>query len=527
MNKYYLSILLLIIATTRLQAQKLNVGWTRFIGGENCYANVYDATITTDHGVIITGYTPCRGVTDMPSCSYTAYNVVLAKVDSTGQLNWVKLLGGSGNDAAHSICRTADSGYAILAYTESNDGDIPLSGTKGSTDLWLIKIDTAGNVLWSKTYGSPASENSIAVAVTPDNGFMLFGASNGYGDDIPFHHGTSQFENDWFVIKTDSIGNKQWVKVYGGSGDEDIFGSVLVANNAYYLISSSDSKDYDCDDTSWHKPLVNTDYDIYVVKIDTLGNIIWSKSYGGSNFEAAYKAIWDERDSSIVICGLSSSSDYMVNGGHGDNDMLVIKVDKNGDFLWSKMLGGAKNEKFSKIAKVNNYYAAYTSTLSTSIGRDDTWLFILDSAGNEVTSKVIGGTSFDEQVQILSIESDLFLAGSSSSKYFTEGYTVGHEGPGAFVSRLYYFPTEITGVKENEQLFMVYPNPGTSSVNIVNSTKQAIDLRVVDMTGNIMLHKNISGDKEMINISNWPKGVYLLHGILQDGTTCTSRFVHE
>ncbi len=90
-------------------------------------------------------------------------------------------------------------------------------GAKGSNDIWLLRLDDSGNLLWEKTYGSSQADVAISIANTPDGGLILLGATNGSDGDVPFHYGDI-FALDWLVIKTDSLGNVQWSKDIGGTG---------------------------------------------------------------------------------------------------------------------------------------------------------------------------------------------------------------------------------------------------------------------------------------------------------------------
>ena len=170
----------------------------------------------------------------------------MGKIDSDHHIAWIKVFGGSEDDQGVSACQTPDGGYAILATTESDDSEVTGS-FPGGQGMWLLRLDAAGTLLWEKWFGPTITGGALAISIsnTPDHGFIMLGSTNGTGGDVPFHYGGT-FSQDWLVVKTDSMGNKQWSKDLGGTGDEQPLGSVLSIDNSYYLVSSGYSTDHDC-----------------------------------------------------------------------------------------------------------------------------------------------------------------------------------------------------------------------------------------------------------------------------------------
>lgn len=322
--KKILILSLFSISFIATRAQQLHVDWTRFIGGVgNCGTDIRYAIPTADKGILFVGATDCDSSGNIPpvipdTLVVTARtNLLIGKLDSNNRLLWIKSFQGNVQDFVFRACQTRGGGYGILSYRHINVDDV-----------WVMRLDSQGNKLWSKMYGSPTSdEQPTSITSTPDNGFIIMGSSNGSGGDIPSHYTTSQFVYDWFVIKTDSAGNKQWARSLGGSEDEPALqGGILVAPDGYYLAGTTSSTDHECVDTSWHINTGSLNDNFALLKLDTSGNWQWTKMYGGSSDDVMEWATWDSRDSTIMMVGYSYSSDGMVDTNRGMKDMLVVKA---------------------------------------------------------------------------------------------------------------------------------------------------------------------------------------------------------
>jgi len=196
--------------------------------------------------------------------------------------------------------------------------------------------------------------------------------------------------------------------------------------------SYSNSIDHDCTDTAWH-PGVNTGYDYYALKLNDTGALLWDSSYGGSGEDASAYAMFDTRDSTIIVNGTTSSNDYMVTGYHeclDAGDMWVVKLNRNGTLQWGKTLGSVQQEKGTGVCiGDDNSYAAYGSTYYNNcydstigdIGGEDCWLFVLDNSGNEISNKIIGGTADEIPNSTIPYLKGYVISGISESTVFDEG----------------------------------------------------------------------------------------------------------
>lgn len=484
---------------------------------------LYDAIPSKDGGIVFTGGASSIGSGDFPDTLYGG--VFVGKIDSNHNLLWLHVYGGH---HAQAICQTNDGGYAILAYAMGINGYV--TGYHGNGDMWLMKIDSFGNYQWGNCYGSGGGdEQPLSIANTRDNGLIMFGISNGSGGDVPYHLGPDEFDYDWLVVKTDSLGNKQWVRDLGGSDDEDSYGSIVVADTGYYIFGSSASKDGNCIDTGWHSR-VHTNYDYYVLKLNDSGVVCWAKSFGGRGVDRAGEAksaIWDSSDSTIVATGLSTSTDFMVTGDSAGACMWAIKVDKSGRLVWQKALGGMHGCRGTSITKQGsgNYMClGYTSGL---LGGADVQIIQINKNGDRIGDTIFGGTDDEVGAVVFPYHQGIIVAGGSYSNSFTEGYNYGRRGTGdeCFISYLSNIPNpnSISNPNSINYSLFIYPNPANKEVNI--ETKCAGKLAISNSIGQIVFIAEIKEENRRISVDNWIPGIYIVHWQGIDGQMITNKLI--
>jgi hypothetical protein len=508
-----------------VRSQSLHIDSTRFITGHECCTQIRYSLPTADKGILFVGEmsgNPGGIIPYFPLDTGVNGNVFIGKIDSLQRISWIKIYGGTDADIAISACQTKDGGYGVLAETFSNNGNV--TGFKGTADLWLIKIDDSGNLLWEKCYGSPLDDVPISIANTPDNGLIMLGASNGSGDDVPFHYGDN-WTFDWIVIKTDSLGNIKWSKDLGGTGNEGEDGSILSVDSSYYLIGTSNSHDHDCTDTAWHAGVTFANGNYYLLKLNDTGKVLWDSSFGGSGGDIASNAMFDIRDSTIVINGSTNSNDYMVVDCHGSGDIWVIKVNKLGGLIWDKDYGSSRPESGNGICPgTSGGYLAYGGT-SGVIGGSDAWVILIDSSGNEIASDIFGGIGNENPTSILPYLNGYVATGTSGSSVFTEG-SCNINYSGAFVSYFAVWPLLVNKIISGPDLLLCYPNPAFVNLKIIIPIRPG-SISIINIIGQIVYFDEIITPKviEEINIDNWNKGIYIVRWQGEDGTSLVEKLV--
>ena len=237
-SSYYILLLKLDASGTLQWAKTYSIGYGLFVQQ------------TTDGGYILTGFTSGLG--------FGGNDIVLIKTDATGNILWKKVYGGAGDDWGDYVEQTHDGGYIVAGYTTSYGA--------GSYDLVLLKVDSLGTLQWNKSYGGAGAEGSSSWGVsgqaTSDGGYMLCGNTSGYGAG----------SNDIMLIKTDSLGNLNWAKTYGGTNDDQPRFAHQTNNGGYIICGLTRS-------------FGHGDLDAYMLKTDGSGNLKWSKAYGGTNYD--------------------------------------------------------------------------------------------------------------------------------------------------------------------------------------------------------------------------------------------------
>ena len=187
---------------------------------------------TSDGGYIVAGY------------EYDPWgdDAFLIKTDAKGNIIWAKTYGGTGWDEAYSVQQTSDGGYIVAGWTRSFGA--------GRNDIFLIKTDAKGNIIWAKTYGGTSSDYANSVQQTSDGGYIVAGETRSFGAG----------RNDIFLIKTDANGNVQWAKTYGGTSS-DYANSVQQTSDGGYIVAG------------WTYSFGAGNYDIFLIKTDANGNI--------------------------------------------------------------------------------------------------------------------------------------------------------------------------------------------------------------------------------------------------------------
>ena len=208
-------------------AQAPDIEWQRSVGG-NFYDRIQDIIGLEDGSYFAVGITSDTTI----SSHHGADDCWAVKLDSIGNTLWQKCYGGTSFDYALSTKQTADKGFIIAGSTKSNNGDI--TSNHGSDDFWIIKIDSIGNLLWQKCYGGSSSDGAFSVELTKDGGYIICGGTiSNDGDVTP-----NVILGQYWVVKVDSVGNKEWAKSFGGPSS--FANSIKVCSDNGYIFGGVD-----------------------------------------------------------------------------------------------------------------------------------------------------------------------------------------------------------------------------------------------------------------------------------------------
>lgn len=327
---------------------------------------------TADGGYIVTGISQPPTV---PTSTVMTQETILMKLDPAGGQQWLKAFGFGVSDWAMYVQQTNDGGFIVTGST--------VNPSPYTWDVFLLKTDAAGNTLWSKVFVAPGEDFACYVEQTADGGYFMSGYSI-YSVNT---------NDDLLAIKTDALGNVQWANVYGGvkaDGNARYDGLSLFSTRAKqtsdggYAIATS-TRSFGVNDSS----------DVWLVKLNGAGNVMWNKTYGGNLHEEA-RGIYITHDNGFAIMGWTTSF------GFGEQDIYLIKTDSNGNLQWSELYGGALREKGESVMQSpidHGYYIeGYSMSFTPNPGVDvfDAYAIKTDSLGisgcNEMSPPTIMGS---------------------------------------------------------------------------------------------------------------------------------------
>ena len=304
-----------------------------------------DIKQTSDGGYIMAGVT---------GWSYSE-NYYIIKRDSLGAIEWLRNIGGSKRDIAFSIEQTADAGYIVAGESNSNDGHV--SGNNGGYDYWVVKLDKNGAIHWQNCIGGADDErNAVKITQTSDGKYILAGITLSDFDNKKNKFGLS----DMWIVRLDGKGNIEWHSSYGGSNNDIARDIIPEGDEGYTVFGSTASEDGDVSGN-------HGSFDMWLIKIDTAGNLLWQNCYGGSWNENAYDFTKSE-DGGYLLAGMTQSEDSGdVTGSYDKEDGWIVKTNANGAFEYSKCIGGDESERFFGITTTsNNEFIAVGSTASNN-----------------------------------------------------------------------------------------------------------------------------------------------------------------
>ncbi len=256
----------------------------------------------------------------------------LVKIDDAGTIQWAKSYGGGGDDEPTGIFQTPDNGYIVGGYTNSTDGDI--SGNHGGYDYWVIRIDGAGNKLWSACYGDKGNDQGFAMARMQDGDYVMTGLSRSNGGEVTGNHGAG----DCWVIKIDTGGALKWEISLGGSSLDQGNGIFGTADNGCIVAASTESADGNLASVKMHGGV-----DGWIIKLDATGAITWSNAYGGSQDDYA-EAVIQQIDGSYIAAGQTASVNLPGVPLLGAIDYWLFAIDGTGNVKWQDVYGGSNTD---------------------------------------------------------------------------------------------------------------------------------------------------------------------------------------
>ena len=333
-------------------------------------------------------------------------------------IQWQKTYGNSGNEVLHSITATADGNYLVMGIADVNSGDVSCN-LKGLHDVWVYKMSPSGNIIWQKCFGGSKEEANPynKIIATSDGGSLFISESWSKDFDAVGHHKYS----DVLTIKLDASGNIQWKHSFGGKKYDVPRALLELPGKRYVIVSRSTSADGDVPANM--DPLK---FDAWVFILNNNGNIISNHVYGGTGDDDLHQVL-QTSEGHLVLFGLTTSQDGDLSGlNTNGTDGWLLKIDTLGNVLDSRVFGQANKEEFYDAIKTNDGgYMAFGVTEDPQVpvekgsyhGDDDFWAIKLDNTFNLQWQGVYGGSDRETLMQaaIAPGNSGFYLAGGTYS----------------------------------------------------------------------------------------------------------------
>ncbi|MGH1366458.1 MAG: T9SS type A sorting domain-containing protein [Calditrichia bacterium] len=476
-NKISVLFLILAFFTIPMYAQVPDTLWTGLYGGNNeDYAK--DIIQTSDGGFAIAG--DFGRISGQPDSG----NVWLAKINSSGNQLWSKNYGENKLDRSSALVQLPDNGFLIAGETQSRGA--------GSTDLWVLRTNAAGDTIWTKTYGGTNSEFPADLMLTSDGGFILLGATRSFGAGA----------TDCWLVRCDANGDTLWTKTYGGTGSDVVASFAQTSDGGYAIIGNT---------FSFGEP---GQPDMWLLRTDANGDTLWTTNYNGPHFP------WSTDDGHFIQ--ETSNGGFLLLGATNglpntsNRDIWLIRTNSVGDTLWTQTYGGTMLEDAVGLVEMLDG-GLMIAGFSLDNNGDQALVICTDANGDSLWDWRMGDV-FSEQIVAISATSDnsAILAGFTSNynANVRDGWLIRFEGDS---------PTAIGDPATSEvpgtfQLEQNYPNPFNPSTNIRYFLPAGISgpiaLEIIDTRGSVIATLNTPG------ISGWNETGW--NGLNNDGFAVAS-----
>lgn len=306
--------------------------WTKAIGGSS-YDNAYDVDVTSDGGYIVTGGTRSFG-----AGSY--YDVYLLRLNSSGGLLWSKKYDGGVYDAiGYSVYQTSDGGFII-------GGD--KSGSGGGGNYSLIKTDSNGDTLWTRNFGSvgAATRSCQSMKPTADGGYVMAGYGYAFGAGL----------TDIYVVKANSNGTYLWSKTYGTASWEYSYDMIQTTDGGLLFSGYGDGG-------------------MFLIKTNSIGDTTWCKRYDYTGVADYGSYVYQTSDGGYILSGTTA-------GGGAGNNIGLIKLDNSANIQWQKVYASTGSDNINGVLQTNDGgYLVSGYTNGTGAGSFDAHLIKTNSSG--------------------------------------------------------------------------------------------------------------------------------------------------
>ncbi len=396
--------------------------WYTFLGGSGSDI-AYSVDSTSDGGCIVAGFSNAD-ISSLngksPINNYTSdRDMLIVKLDSAGSVAWYTFLGTSSLDQAQSVQQTSDGGYIVAGYACADistlNGKSPINSYSGSSaDMFIVKLDSAGNVAWYTFLGGSGTDYAYSVDSTSDGGYIVAGCTSAdissLGGQTPVNSYSSGY--DMITVKLDSAGNVAWYTFLGGSGTDNAR-AVTQASDGGYIVAGYTNADISSLGGQSPVNSYTSGNDMITVKLNSAGSVTWYTFLGGSGTDVSY-SVDSTSDGGCIVAGYTMADISSLNGKSpinnytSGNDIITVKLDSAGNVAWYTFLGGSGTDNAYSVDSTSDggcIVAGYSTADISSLGGQtpvnsystgsDMITVKLDSAGNVSWYTFLGDSGND------------------------------------------------------------------------------------------------------------------------------------
>ncbi|MFM8474062.1 MAG: T9SS type A sorting domain-containing protein [Candidatus Kapaibacterium sp.] len=448
----------------------------------------------------------------------------VVKTDADGIVQWRQVFGGSTYEVTNGIALTADSAVVVCGYFFSNDRDFA-GLNRGMHDVFIIKMDRNGKVLWKTTYGGSENENATCIITTPDGGFAVCGDTR--SSDGDFSRSSPRGGSNIFLLRLNARGEKLWNITYGGSKDEGGERVINTRDGGFAIVGDMASNDGD------FSRMNKGAGDIFLMKTDARGAVQWTRSFGGSKVDRGM-SVTQTDDDGFALAGwtLSTDGDFLGSRANADPDAVVVRTDSAGGTVWTRRFGGSREDRAFCIAATadagylmtGGSWSADGDMAGIHKGMSDIFLTKMDSTGTTQWTRSYGSISDEEQGYHLARTRD----GGCVLTGYTESSSEDFAGMNNGLGDVFLLKLDAEASPLGRDSVFVYPNVASTTITVVCTTMRNASLRIdlVDVMGRVVAQVadavTTAGTTTFRHsVSALPMGMYLVRMTTPDETMCT------
>jgi len=536
----------IMLLTCTLSAQPTLVKkWDKSFGG--IYGEKFEKLILMyDGGYLLAGESSSitsgnKSQTVYDTVTYS-FDLWIVRLDSNGNKLWDKQYGSNETDLLVDVIALKSGDIMLSAFTRADssfDLTMPKFENSYNPDVWLVKLDQNGLKVWDKRYGGHGVDDNSFLVELQSGVIALAGRTN---SDTSINISKPPFGGmDYWFLFIDSNGNYLKDFRYGGDGNENLSYFAMTSDGGYILAGESNS----CTSGNKLSPCkinISSNYDVWVVKTDSIGEIQWDKTYGGFYGDKISDVVETSNGYQLLMSTNSFQEDVTappISTNSAIFDIWLVEIDFSGNILNQSRRGGAggENPRTLVVDSTITIMAITNSNISgdkseENMAINEMWLLKLDGTGNKLWDKTIltdGGYSIDGGGMVTPTSNCYILATNTTSGIAGDKTTLNFDSTETYKDMwvIKYCFEEVSSVDDlNEQSLRLFPNPTNSTLTIqTDAAWQDATATLTNLDGSVVFSQALTNTQQQsLDIGHLPNGMYFVT-IKHDGLHYSEKII--